>query len=192
MYIIWLKLIWLKISSDVLDLKLAAKYVITQPCVIQVGYTGLHYRPAYIHHQALCQLLSYKYIEKYDNEIFTMPYWLFGNFYHCLIVWDECWSLIQYYRAGVWIWYTNRYNWFIAHCGPLNELPIANRPFYYRYLLVIKPAPAKSIPINLGIYKLSLWKCVFFFPILFFYWNNVNPENTFFRNTVKFISLLQV
>lgn len=28
----------------------------------------------YIDHQALCHLLSYKYIEKYDNEILTMPY----------------------------------------------------------------------------------------------------------------------
>lgn len=28
----------------------------------------------YIDHQALCHLLSYKYIEKYDNEILTMLY----------------------------------------------------------------------------------------------------------------------
>lgn len=70
--------------------------------------------------------------------------------------------------AGVGIWYTNRYNWFMAHCGPLNELPIANHPFYYRYLLVIKPAPAKSIPIILKICKFSfIWKWVFY-PILFF------------------------
>lgn len=68
----------------------------------------------------------------------------------------------------------------MAHCGPLNELPIANHPFYYHYLLVIKPAPAKSIPIILKICKFSfIWKWVFF-PNTLFYWNSVNQKKTLF------------
>lgn len=95
MYIIWLKFIWFEnvYWCTFNTVKGKQLNMITAIC-----NTSRVYRITiltYIDHQALCHLLSYKYIEKYDNEILTMLYWLFGDFYHCLMNFNHVrWMLV--------------------------------------------------------------------------------------------------